>query len=331
MKLLKWTVLGICIFIFLDHLVFMGLRHAMIQMQSDLSRQSDHLLKQLRIDQYDTLIMGSSRSFHGLLPIHFSELMDLNALQVSLKRKYPRYHYHFYRHYRERFQAPKYLFYGTDFHMFSIRSANSLLHDLIGNSIDITPIPLPEANENRLLEHISWLLHAKPFIEEFLQELLETAPGPVHDDPLFSTYRGRTDNQVNATRPKKRFHRIPYTPFPGKEGEYLVRLLRDLYQDGVQVYMVMLPDHIGTYASLRGTRQYHKDIRSLCARFSNVECLDFHDPDTFPLHKAELFADGGWGKGNSHLSARGARKLAERIRERKSQASGSGNPVGGKP
>ncbi|MBN1197576.1 MAG: hypothetical protein JXA62_09235 [Candidatus Aminicenantes bacterium] len=331
MKLLKWTGLGICIFVFLDHLVFMGLRYAMVQIQNDISRQSDHLLRQLRNDQYDALIMGSSRSFHALLPIHFSELMGLNALQVSLKRKYPRYHYHFYRLYRERFQAPRYVFYGTDFHMFSIRSASSLLRNLIGDSAGVRPMPLPEAGKNPLLEHISWLLHAKPLFEEFLQELLETAPGPFREDPLLSTYRGRTDNQVNVTRPEKRFRKIPYTPFPGKEGEYLVRLLQDLNHDGVQVYMVMLPDHIGTYASLRGTRQYHKDIRNLSARFTNVECLDFHDPETFPLQRADFFADGGWGKGNSHLSANGARKLAELIRERKFKASVAGNPIGRKP
>ena len=315
MHFAAWCVFGLLCFLLLDHLFFLGIRETAFQWYQHNERGQDPLLTNLRRNDYDMLIMGSSRSCKALLPIHFHELLKRRPLQVSLKVKYPKYNYHFYSRYRRISKPPALVLYGVDFHLFSIQSWNLLMQKLFVDDPGISRFPLPRFSSGNLIADISWLAAAKPEIERFMQDFISSHTDSRVQSGTISTYLGQSESRVRSFQPP-RFRRIPYTPFPGIEGEYLVRLLDMFQQDGVKVFMVILPDYIGTYHTLHGRKRYYQDIQDLCDRFEHVTCMNFHDPSAFDIQNADCFNDGGWGSGNSHLSSRGARRLAEIICER---------------
>jgi len=324
LRFAAWLIFGLVCFLLLDRLMFLGVRESAFHWYRQHESEQDPLLKNLRRDYYDMLIMGSSRSYKGLLPIHFYDILNRKPLQISLKGKYPKYNYHFYSRFRRLSKPPDLVIYGVDYHIFCIHSWNLLLQDL---NLDgaIERFPLPQKSDQGFVNEISWLVQGKPQIERFFQDMISNHSGSVSQTQAISTYLGQQESNVRVHRPA-RFQRIPYASFPGIEGEYLIRLLSLLQEDGVRVYMVILPDYIGTHQTLQGKERFYQDIHNLCDRFSQVTCMNFHEQSAFEMERADYFADGGWGSGNSHLSASGARKLAELICERIAEESGTSKP-----
>ena len=114
-----------------------------------------------------------------------------------------------------------------------------------------------------------------------------------------------------------------YRLLPGVEGAYLEKLIALMGREGLPVFLLIIPDYIGTNETNFEQDKFKADIRSLAARHKNAFVFDLNRPDRFPLDDPRYFSDGAWGKSNCHLSALGekefSRKVAREVRRILSQ------------
>jgi hypothetical protein len=257
---------------------------------------------------YSTLIFGTSRTYEALHPFYFKEILNQNAYKEAQFGKNPRYNYHFYRMYKKYAGIPKVVIYGIDYFIFNSTS----------NKRWLARFNLIHQNKNPL-SGISMLINHKKEVEDFLTDIIDYMKEKFRDNPAtrhakdfthVQTYRGLTpkESSVVSKRPRN-FIRQKYRIFPGKEGEYLKKLLDELDRDNVTVILVVLPDHYGTFRTNFNRRRMMLDLKKLTAHHDNAYIFNYNHPKSFPLNKTEYFLNGGWGRANSHLSQKGARRF----------------------
>ncbi|HSP06354.1 MAG TPA: hypothetical protein VLR94_04215, partial [Acidobacteriota bacterium] len=121
------------------------------------------------------------------------------------------------------------------------------------------------------------------------------------------TYHGTHSEGDLPVIASTRYKRVPYTPYPGEEGKYLDALLQSLHRDRVKVFLVILPEFIGTYETNFERDKFTAEIARVASGYDDVQVLNYNSPDRFPLNKPRYFIDGGYGNMNSHLSNNGSR------------------------
>lgn len=253
---------------------------------------------------FDTLILGSSRTYEGIHPVHFEKRLRRKAYKEAYFGRGPRYNLHFYRHFKKLFGPPKVVVYGVDYFMFTAKSDKRWLTKFEPDRRPLKPFETPSA-----------LLGNKKEIEDFLNDIRTALEGYIERRPVrpnrdflrIQTYAGRKPaaGRIKTDKPQ-RFPRGPYRPYPGREGDYLRPLLEELARDGVRVALVTIPEYIGTYETNFEHGRFLQDIGRLIRDFPNARLYDFNQPEVFPLTRTECFINGGWGITNSHLSKRGA-------------------------
>jgi len=253
---------------------------------------------------YDTLILGTSRTYEAVHPVYFDRRLKKKAYKEAYFGRSPRYNDHFYRYFKKVAGPPRVVVYGVDYFMFTAKSDKRWLTKFE-----------PDRRPLRLFDAPSSLLENKKEIEDFLNDLRVALEGniekrvarPSRDFPRIQTYAGRKPlpGRIVEARPPK-FPRGFYRPFPGPEGSYLRRLMAEWARDNVQVVFITMPEYIGTYETNFEHGKFLEDIGRLIAGFPNIRLYDFNQPAVFPLDRAEYFINGGWGITNSHLSKKGA-------------------------
>jgi hypothetical protein len=146
-----------------------------------------------------------------------------------------------------------------------------------------------------------------------LVEKLEPGNGneALKDFVRMHQYIGCTSDKKNlVTRTPAKYDRQNYPQGPGKEGEYLIKLLEELEKDQVTVILTALPDYWGSYKTNFQRVKFIRNLR-LLQKYKNVYVLNYNHRERFPLEDPELFNDGGYGQTNSHLSQKGAKQLCE--------------------
>jgi len=279
---------------------------------------------------YDALVMGTSRTREGLLPIHLHRFLGVRAFSTASMGCYPRYHYLAYRRFREENGPPRYIFYGMDYFTFDKETGPSHLAAM-GVDVQATPSSEPPP---RGLGRISILARRKPRNDRLFVDLInrvgmQLETGGVQDITpagvsTYSGLNGRVPPGIQAEPPS--WKKAPFTPYPGKEGAYLVKLLEEARRDRVRVFLVYLPDYINVYRTNFMQAEFLIQVSKLADRYPRVHFLDFNRPEIFPLEDPAMFVDGRYGSRISHLSALGAlrfnRMLAEEVRRRLRRAPG---------
>jgi len=263
---------------------------------------------------YDTLILGTSRTFEAVHPFYFEKLLQREAYKEAYLGRSPLYDYHFYRFFKRVVGKPKVVVYGADYFMFSLNSDKRWLTKF---EKDRRPL--------RLFEDPSSLLKNKKEIEDFLNDLRAALEGnierrvmrPNRDFPGIQTHIGRepVPGRIVTARPEK-FSLASYHPYPGMEGPYLMELMKELAEDDVQLIFITIPEYFGTYETNFERQKFLRDISRLIKGYPNAHLYDFNRPDVFPLDKAEYFINGGWGRTNSHLSKKGAEAFGRILLEK---------------
>jgi len=255
---------------------------------------------------YSTLIMGSSRAFRGIHPHYLYEELGEKAYKIARHAAGPKFNCQFYDQYKRFAGVPRVVIYGVDYFMFALHSPQWFLKYLDDAEADA------ETWRGGPLHLLSNKARIDSFISTWLNRLNQgfRADGPERR----STMAGEVDDFIGfpagdplPTRKPVTFRKIPYSPYPGREGTYFHRLLETLERDGVTTVLVILPDFIGTYETNFERERFLEDIRRLIRPFSHVVLLDYNRPDVFPLSRSRYFKDGGYGFGNSHLSREGGR------------------------
>ena len=83
-------------------------------------------------------------------------------------------------------------------------------------------------------------------------------------------------------------------------------LFDELERDGVKVFLIGIPDFIGTYETNVQKDLFTTDMRSLIKSRRGFWFLDYNHPDKFDLNNGDNFKDGRYGHENSHLSYYGS-------------------------
>lgn len=254
---------------------------------------------------YNTLIMGSSRTYRGIHPYYIHKRLKQNAFKIAKAKIGVKFNYYFYNEYKKYAGVPRVVIYGVDYFIFTKRSAENFLR-FIG---------VEDLGKNNYKKGVLLLLSNKEKIDSFFNNMLDTlnqiytsdldTPG-TKEIQIIDPFIGYDGGRINEHKPRH-FKTFYYTPYPGEEGIYFTKLLKECEADGVKMILVFLPDYIGTYESNSQVNAFKKDIQRVAGGYKNVFIYDYNDPEVFPLRNPDYFLDGGYGKTNSHLSREGAR------------------------
>ncbi len=255
---------------------------------------------------YPILILGTSRTYEAIHPSYVRKVFGLKAYKEAFVGKGPAYNYFFYQQYRRSIGVPRIVLYGVDYFIFKEFSRGQLLKIF------------PEASGGDPSYNRGWSLllankeHLDEFISDSLNHLNERMFGnrmSVFDQwpAEMDTYIGRPARKKLAVTPNTPFQQAHYDRYPGLEGEYFENMLEMFSQDQVQVFLVVIPDFIGTYVTNYQQDRFMKDLKRLTKKYDNVQILNYNDPDRFKLAEPKFFLNGGYGHSNSHLSREGAR------------------------
>jgi len=308
-----------------DRLLFTALRVSAARYYASLGTDTLQLRKGTFYGSGDgdILVLGSSRARYAFAQDILSSRLNKRVVKEAGAGEFPKHNYYFYQKWRLGFPRPKLVLYGLDYFMFEKDSDLQKLARL-GKNIELAALnPHGRVNPSwPLLSRVSWLFRMKPEIDGFLGDLMKFDRGAEaggEDAPRAAPKPGRKrrpagwkGRQTLAVKPESWATRA-YRALPGVEGAYLERLLQDLEQDNVPVFLVMIPDYVGANDTNFEQAKFKADMRALAARFSRVRILDFNHADRFDLEDAGNFWDGAWGKSNCHLSLKGMKDFTARL------------------
>jgi len=318
-----YTVLFVASFLVFDRLVFLGVRRGADRYYASLGTTALQFSKGTFFGSGDgdLLIFGSSRARYAFAQDILSSRLNKRVVKEAAAGKFPKYNHYFYQKYRRTFPRPRAVIYGLDYFMFEKDSDSSELARF-GRDIKLSALdPGGRVNPTSpLLSRVSSLYRMKPAIDRFLGDMMKFDRAAEDDDAApVKKWPGRkkrlTAHRIRRTNTVKpdSWQTRTYQVFPGREGSYLLKLLSDLKNDAVPVFLVIIPDYIGANDTNFEQDKFKADIRSLAAPFENVRLLDFNRPDRFDLDDPKFFWDGAWGKSNCHLSLKGMLDFSGRL------------------
>jgi hypothetical protein len=251
---------------------------------------------------YNTLIMGSSRTHRGIHPHYIYKRLGQKAFKIARAKAQPKFDFFFYKEYKKYAGIPQVVIYGVDYFIFRLKTNPDYLQYLHREE-DRKP------NNGILL-----LISNKDRIDAFFTNMVEKWNRPTRSDThsprhsqVIDPFIGYGKQELLDEGSPSRFETFEYAPYPGVEGTWFFKSLKEFEKDGVKVVLVFLPEYIGTYKSNFQQEAFIKDIGQLVKPFRNVFIHNYNRPGKFPLSNADYFLDGGYGKTNSHLSLEGAR------------------------
>ncbi len=308
MKKALFQLLAFIFFLFFfDRLLFLGIRQSESYFYRSFSSYSlqDKFAAIKNKDEYQILILGTSRAFDGIHPSYIQNELGVRAFKEAFVGKGPMYNYFFYQEYRKTMGIPKVVIYGLDYFLFNITSERHWMKRFPADLVDA----------RYFKGGISLLLANKPRIDEFCNSFLNHLKDDIASDPNYlkekdqaqmQNYRGVVSpGKIDPVEPS-RYRKIRFFHPPGKEGEYFKRLLDQLQRDHVKVLLVSLPEYIGTYWTNHEQVKFVRCFKLFAKGYPNVRFLHYNRPDRFDMANSSYFIDGGYGKTNSHLSSSGA-------------------------
>lgn len=320
------VILAAALFLFFDRGLFFLLRETSFYFYQKSSLGKDYYGKTtfLKKNQFNTLILGSSRTKEGILPLHLFENLGLRAYNAGSPGRYPQFHYYFYLKFKQENGIPRIVIIGMDYFIFSKESNLNQLQIVKGETppdiqrIDHKNITNPAS---QLLSKISLLFRSKKELDTFIMDIIDfTAmhvekPNSRQIVPAgVSSYQGLFGRVPEESRVKpSQWETSPYSPFPGIEGNYLKMLLDELREDRVRVFLVGIPDYINIYATNIEHEAYAADIARLAQTYPRVIFINYNTPEHFSLSNPDFFVDGRYGERISHLSVFGAKNLNKKL------------------
>ena len=254
---------------------------------------------------YEWLILGTSRGYEALHPALIRRELGVRAFKEAYQGKGLRYQYEFYKLYRQMVGRPRVVVFALDYFMFETRSDPVQLRRL---SLDDRPGE-PAGNSPWRLRLVS----NRPQVEKTILRVVERVqtrftPGFDPDRRVedMEAYTGDPVSHVVERPAPAEFYQADYRPYPGSEGAYFDKLVREWAAEGTAVALVYPPDYIGTHKTNVGHEAFIADVRRLVRGCPTCSVLDYADPERFPIATAGYFLDGGYGNPNSHLSQAGA-------------------------
>ncbi len=279
--------------------------------------------KIIKKDFYDTMIFGTSRTKDAIHPLYLSDSLGIRAYKEAKPSRYPRYYYHFYKKFRSIFGKPKYLIYGIDYFIFNLKTSDIHLM-LLNKKRKVKKLNYSKmVNESSpLFSEISLLFKAKKKIDNTVSDFLYKlsmdweSEENRHNAMGIEKYTGkkRVLSPEKIRKPGS-WDKFEYKSSKNGEGKFLKMLFDELENDGVKVFLIGIPDYIGTYESNFQQDRFVEDINLLIKDRKKFWFFNYDHPDKFDLSNPEYFTNGGYGVFNSHMSFYGSKALNELLTE----------------
>ena len=297
-------------FLLFDRLAFLAIRAEAAHFYSSLRREHRPLSNPVEAGGWEILVLGTSRSRQGFAEDILSTVLQQKVFMEARAGKFPQYNFLFFRHNKRFFNRLRAVIYGIDYFMFDHPSSRVELARLGrvsgGGGMD------PQGAVNAaapLLSRVSWLYRLKPDIDALINDWLNRGGLPGGE----KVARGaEPEGAMNVNKPDA-WPTKTYVRFPGLEGRFFQKLLTEFAQARVPVFLVLLPDFIGTNETNVEQEAFKDDIRRLAAGFHGGYFIDFNTPQKFDLRNPRLFKDCGWGRANCHLSREGSLLFSQRL------------------
>lgn len=303
-KLLLLSVFFISIIIFdrLSSFLIFEYNHIFFSDNNFEARITDHLQR----NNYNALIMGSSRTYEGIHP-SFLKSQELSPFKWGFAGFGPKYNYYFYKLYKKIKKKPKVVILGVDYFIYTLFSSPSALAELNAgpdkgftlNYLD--PSILLLKNKRKIDVVLKDIIRSLSHVENF----------PFRDIDKIQSYTGSTKmglkNYKVHTERSGSFKGSAFTKPPGSEGEYFFKMLDELREDKVNLILVVIPEYIGTFRTNKFQRIFRMHLKKLKKEYDNIRVLNYNYIKKFDLGDDSLFLDGGYGYTNSHLSKKGAK------------------------
>ncbi|MCK4889796.1 MAG: hypothetical protein KAS97_07680, partial [Candidatus Aminicenantes bacterium] len=262
---------------------------------------TDHLQK----NNYNPLIMGSSRTYEGIHPF-LLDSKKLNPFKWGFAGFGPKYNYYFYKLYKKIKGKPKVVIFGIDYFIYTLFSSPSALAEL--NTGTDSGFILNYLDPSILL------LKNKKNIDIVIKDIISSfSPGenaPIRNIDEIQAYTGSKKSTLKNykvyTERKGPYKGSAFTKPPGIEGEYFFKMLDELREDNVKLILVVIPEYIGTFRTNKFQRIFRMHLKRLKKKYENIRVLNYNYIKKFNLGDDSLFLDGGYGYTNSHLSKKGA-------------------------
>lgn len=254
---------------------------------------------------YEWLILGTSRGFEAVHPALIRREFGVAAFKEAYQGKGLRYQYEFYKLYRQMVGRPRVVVFVLDYFMFETQSDPLQLRrlgldDLSGDPARSSPWRL------RLVSNRHHVDKTVLRILERVQARFTAGPDPDRRVGDMEAYTGAPASHIVERPEPAEFYRADYRPYPGTEGEYFDRLVREWAAEKIAVILIYPPDYVGTRKTNVGHDAFIADVQRLVRACPACSVLDYAAPERFPIATAGYFLDGGYGNPNSHLSQAGA-------------------------
>jgi hypothetical protein len=263
--------------------------------------------KYMQDRSYNVLILGTSRSYEGIHPCYFNEIPGIKAFKETYRGKGPKYYYYFYQLYKKYAGVPKMVVIGVDYFVFNVTSDPQWMarfkEEVPKDKYDILEAPLLLVRHKKKIDNF----HNNVMIRLKQKKDPDADKDSFKDIIDIQKYRG-IDKPIKEllTKRVKGHFRQDYIYFPGKEGKYFAKLLKELNNENVTVILAGLPDYIGTFRTNYQRIAFMTQLKDLIRNFQNVHIYNYNKVREFPLDNETFFNDGGYGQTNSHLSEKGA-------------------------
>ncbi len=265
--------------------------------------------------KFDTLILGSSRTYEGVHPLLLKS-KKFSPFKWSYAGNGPKYNYHFYKLFKKINGTPKIVIYGVDFFIYKLRSSPMELNEIGIRTTDrlLLNITYPNlfiiALKNRYEILLNDIMNSYRTSKFTLEKKIVDIQNYVGSDKAVST-----KHKLHTERPAT-FKKLSFVPPNETESKYFFNLLEELKNDNVKVILLTLPDYIGTHKTLLGHIPFRFHLKKLQRTYKNINILNYNYSKTFDLKDESLFLDGGYGYENSHLSKKGSFILTSKLKKR---------------
>ncbi len=270
------------------------------------------LARYLKSKKFNTLIFGTSRTYEGIQPFLIKKKLNQDCFKEAHQGVGPRYNYYFYQVYKKYAGIPKVVIYGVDYFIYTVESERKYMSRFVKESpwekAGFFSTPLLSIENKKNID-----LLVNNIIESFKEKDEAVRLQSKDIEEIQKHEGGNSDpSRLIEKRPLK-FKTQGFPLPPGQEGDYFVKLLDELQNDGVTVVLVCLPDFYGSLVTNEEHSLFMEHIRELQTNYLSVYVYNYNSLKRFPLKNPAYFLDGGYGMTNSHLSKEGAVLLNESL------------------
>ena len=269
-----------------------------------------NLKNNYNIEYADVLIFGDSHASFGIDPSVFND-NGIPTISYAKGDHYSEFNYYLYKKIVEKYQPPKSIIISTPYFFFNDSREESIFYLLdqaefskryfknlfsYGRSNFLNYNELFQAFPSFLAKTV---LHHPDKLEDY-GYAININPRFINTDLITNYHKQEGQKEVHYiedgySKKNKKNSRSYY---------YFKELLKELFEDGVTVFLVETPEYVDTQKMIHGKEFFYQEIEEEIKNYSNIYFIKQSDMVSIDPTDIKLFFDSS---SNSHLSFYGSK------------------------